>query len=1412
MIYKKIFVFAIFVSSLHSQNFDLVTIIHSPSQDTAHYRYFGSIMRGGGDFNGDGVMDLIANTKLGSFVFYGGTFPDINPSWSINYRSIPSYGHDARFLRDMNGDGYDEVGIFFKSDHFSPAELKIYFGGENADTIPDLCMHYPWDWGAHREFFCRGDINGDGYGDLVVDYGYIYYGGPNMDTLPDFYLPSSGIYVSEVDYNGDGYMDVIATFDSSLPSGEGAVYFGGPTMDDIPDVKLRAWNFHGSTKIIPLKLDHDQYEDFISIDSDLLHGYFIVYYWHSSPSDTLITFDDSLNTRLDVICMPTCIPAVGDFNGDGIDDIAMKVYADSNAPYLYQRYAIWTFFSGPGFDSIPDLVINDDEAFYREINNLTGLRDYTGDGHDKLAISYKFSHEYPDYDRNGIIAVYGQWDHPTPYLTLPPADPNPPYHEIMQGGMGYHYYLLTDSTGTNLSFSWLTVGFQTQDTFYLEKYLQADEDGIIQVPIDAEKIGEPGDSAVGYVTSVVGAIPSDSLPFDVRVTDRRYFRALYYTRGEGGSAEVLGVDLGGWVNGSTFLGYISKKRNPDSLVVGRTYELGLSGGASAGGGVEVSLNGNTLGGFAGAGVTGYTGGFSRDEYRFHYPLDSLSDQIAALALFFDPRPLILEPTTQMIYTALIGGLDLMTLNNHVVRKGGGIFTGVNASAGIDFGIGAPIFYNLLQMGADLSGRVEGRWQAESAADTFRLGTGLIASLQFGAGISGLTFDEPWGENQVTSDLINLINFWSFDAGFDFDGTLKLSSGLETFNDSFEVYLEAQKEIVNGNRGYNEGVVFKFGPFPESLSSILQDVSLLRNLSRTVFDSLGDTLTLNGNTIARAFFEFANQLANISDSLGLQITCETYADTFRTTQLFDISVNIGIEAVSAGFSIQNDLRYFRRILTSKGVYKPWHYYVLEEYHPDNYTSTWTDARNLPGNILRSVPTTFWTQYLSQFVANMPGGDSLIMGLGNGTLHLGEGALGTGTRVGGTIWNWTGDKGVPEENRALLTAIKNEARKSTGFDYGIGGFFRLVPHGRRLNAPSAFEIAYADSEVSGFDESDLKMYMWDEDSLKWRCLGGVIDTSGNRVIAGISELGTFTLAPAFPDMGFHIYPDRISAPADSNTIVHFSTDTVRNNDGSLASSLFTVSTSAGFILNQDADTLMDGVQILPTNGVISFDILAPSLGARAIVRVSNIYGHASGDTTIIFVDSISPQPPSNLSATWDDTTLVLSWEMVSERDVAGYRVYYDVDSSGPPYSGRFAGFPASPIECSDTVYRFPGLDPTDVYYFAVTSYDYSGNESDYSNEIRVSISSNPMPVPTRFRLLSVYPNPSFGTAELSMSIPAAQIINVKVYDIAGRVVRNYRKFFNAGYYRWRINLRSLKAGIYFIRVSGDKQSVRKLILLN
>ncbi len=87
------------------------------------------------------------------------------------------------------------------------------------------------------------------------------------------------------------------------------------------------------------------------------------------------------------------------------------------------------------------------------------------------------------------------------------------------------------------------------------------------------------------------------------------------------------------------------------------------------------------------------------------------------------------------------------------------------------------------------------------------------------------------------------------------------------------------------------------------------------------------------------------------------------------------------------------------------------------------------------------------------------------------------------------------------------------------------------------------------------------------------------------------------------------------------------------------------------------------------------------------------------------------PGDRSATlqWDIPTQDTAGQYLPPSSIAGYKIYY----------GAISHFYSYVIDAgNNTSFTVSNL-PAGTYYFAVTTYDQSGNESDFSNEVPKSI---------------------------------------------------------------------------------------------
>ena len=118
---------------------------------------------------------------------------------------------------------------------------------------------------------------------------------------------------------------------------------------------------------------------------------------------------------------------------------------------------------------------------------------------------------------------------------------------------------------------------------------------------------------------------------------------------------------------------------------------------------------------------------------------------------------------------------------------------------------------------------------------------------------------------------------------------------------------------------------------------------------------------------------------------------------------------------------------------------------------------------------------------------------------------------------------------------------------------------------------------------------------------------------------------------------------------------------------------------------------------------------------------------GDTVSTYVDVIPfftepdtaapPIPVQNVEIVdFGDDFIKLKWDSSQISDLAGYKIYFDTDSSGFPY--RYMVDVENKRE-----YLLNGLVPHQVYFLSVTCYDRDGNESWFSREEQITLNFPP-----------------------------------------------------------------------------------------
>lgn len=207
--------------------------------------FFGKSVAAAGDVNHDGYGDVIigapgydhGQNNEGRAFLYLGTYMGMTQSaaWTgESNQADANYGNSVASAGDVNGDGFSDVVIGsnrYDEKMSNVGKIYVYMGSANGFSLyPDWTMAGTQiDGNLGISVSAAGDINGDGYGELIVGaYGYntqdpignvyIYYGSRtgvtnNSIVIDRIKYPGLNLGLSVAtagDINGDGYADVLA--------------------------------------------------------------------------------------------------------------------------------------------------------------------------------------------------------------------------------------------------------------------------------------------------------------------------------------------------------------------------------------------------------------------------------------------------------------------------------------------------------------------------------------------------------------------------------------------------------------------------------------------------------------------------------------------------------------------------------------------------------------------------------------------------------------------------------------------------------------------------------------------------------------------------------------------------------------------------------------------------------------------------------------------------------------------------------------------------------------------------------------------------------------------------------------------------------------------------------------------------
>lgn len=336
--------------------------------------YFGGSVAGAGDINGDGYDDVIVgasdydNGQLNEgvvFVYYGSS-SGVDPAMNLlldNNIANSSFGGAVAGAGDINRDGYADFvigddGYTVMVGQSYEGAVFIYLGSANGPiksaTIESNLAFVHFGIAVSS----AGDVNGDGYGDIIVGAPY-YSFGQNMEGAAYIFHGSAqgivtnnpkilqsnqtdanmGASVSGVgDVNGDGYSDVVVgapSYDKGqLDEGIATIYYG--TVNGVSEVSpaptileqdIANQHFGYAVKNAG-DVNGDGYADLIvgagdfdGVNANTIKGKALVY--HGSRSSIQTSHSFSIAGSKNGANLGYAVSGAGDVNGDGYSDIVV---------------------------------------------------------------------------------------------------------------------------------------------------------------------------------------------------------------------------------------------------------------------------------------------------------------------------------------------------------------------------------------------------------------------------------------------------------------------------------------------------------------------------------------------------------------------------------------------------------------------------------------------------------------------------------------------------------------------------------------------------------------------------------------------------------------------------------------------------------------------------------------------------------------------------------------------------------------------------------------------------------------------------------------------------------------------------------------------------------------------------------